>query len=87
MSEQSTKVNPLNQILMGVLTVCSFLISIIFWGIKDDLGTIKKDLDIIKIEVQKVKDKEETHADAINKLDRGYDYLLKVKQDKRKEEP
>lgn len=84
MSDSPPKINPLNQLLLIVLTICSGLISVIFWGIKSDLSDIKHDTDAIKIDVQKLKDKGDNHADAINKLDREYDYLLKVKVDKKK---
>lgn len=78
------KVNPINQILMGVLAVCSALISIIFYSAKEDLHEMRKDINVIKLDVQQLKDRDGTHGDAINKLDREYDYLLKTKADKKK---
>lgn len=87
MSEPSTKVNPLNQILLGVLAICSALISVIFYSAKEDFHEMRKDVNTIKLDVQQLKDRDDNKGDAINDLKRGQDYLLKVKQDKRKEEP
>lgn len=84
MSTEPSKVNHVNQILMGVLAICSALISIIFYGVKEDLQSIKKDVDYIKLNVQRVEDRGANQGDAINDLKRQSDYLLKTKQDKRK---
>lgn len=84
MSTEPVKVNPINQILMVVLAVCSALISVIFYSAKEDLHEMRKDINVIKLDVQQLKDHDGNKGDAINNLNRQYDYLLKTKADKKK---
>lgn len=76
------KVSLFNMVFKSSLIVIGTLISIIFYGLLGKVESIDTTTTTIRIQMQHVEDKVDTHGDAINEIKKEVDYLQKVKKDK-----